>query len=582
MDPFWKEEAVDLSLIKKAHYSDDKVKASSWVALYGMMIRVDEFADYTRDKETAQLFAGAFRKLHTLTVSSFNLFHHYVTPPQKPINKDAVTFKQDSAFQSGIYCINKIKSLKTGASMSVNHGNGRTGNGLMILQKRIWETLLCCLMMQQSLFQEDLEHCLKTGTYPTRTMQLSKLMSENERSQSLFKQGDLKDTKNAKAMKNWGQDRLAAFGSMAIYFLYGAAGWWQFLTDSHNYNQKDVWVLVHMAKGKSDWIYNKGHLIQRRPEDTPWYRIDSFVRWLLIKTNMHVRISDKVDWIAAREFWGQHVTEHNVARLALQDVLAEVCSKTPLKSMNFEGEPAPDVEFDATTQVLVDQARDHLTTGWKGVIEGATEARAHTEATDQSSHPDDSPPDEGTSEAEVRAGNPPVARVRGSAGNKAHGNRHKASSGKSARIILSSSSDTSSSSDSGSDSSQGDTQSHGATGKPSTPYARVNPARNGPKAAPRKSGRIRIPSDPVSSSRSDSESDSSKSERPAQPGADSEGSSDEIDKDSYTAASKDVYQDEEDENTDPHRSDSDGGVEERLRKRHEHPYIKYSAAVKRG
>jgi hypothetical protein len=371
-DPFWTKEAVDLSIIKKAHDSSDSVKAASWITLYGMMLRVDEYPDYTEDKKTVKLFEAAFRKIHTLTVSSFNEFHRYVLPSDKPVDKSIPSFKQDTALQAGRFVINKIKSLKVGAATSAHHGNARTGNGLMLLQKRIWDTLLCVLMMQQSLFQEDLEHCIQTGTYPNRTMLISQHMSANQRAQSLYKHGDVKDTKNAKAMKEWGEDRLAAFGSMAIFFLYGAAGWWQFLTDSHHYNQKDVWVLVHLAKGKSDWIYEKGHISTRRPEDTPWYRIDSFVRWLLVKTNMHVRISDKVNWEAAPKFWAEHVTAHNIARLALQDVLSEVCVDTPLKSMNFNGEPAPDVELQEDLQASVDECRDKLTVGWRGLIEGTT------------------------------------------------------------------------------------------------------------------------------------------------------------------------------------------------------------------
>ncbi|EFP81477.2 uncharacterized protein PGTG_07726 [Puccinia graminis f. sp. tritici CRL 75-36-700-3] len=369
-DPFWTKEAVDLSIIKKAHDSKDSVKAASWITLYGMMLRVDHYPDYTEDDNTVKLFDAAFRKIHTLTVSSFNEFHRYVSPSDKPVDKSIPTFKQDTALQAGRFVINKIKSLKVGAATSAHHGNARTGNGLMLLQRRIWDTLLCVLMMQQSLFQQDLEHCIQTGTYPNQTMLVSQHMSANQRAQSLYKHGDVKDTKNSKAMKEWGEDRLAAFGSMAIFFLYGAAGWWQFLTDSHHYNQKDVWVLVHLAKGKSDWIYERGHLSKRRTEDTPWYRIDSFVRWLLVKTKMHVRITDKVDWEAAPKFWAEHVTSHNIARLALQDVLSEVCLVTPLKSLNFNGEPAPDVVLEEDLQASVEKCRAKLTAGWQGLVEG--------------------------------------------------------------------------------------------------------------------------------------------------------------------------------------------------------------------
>ncbi|KAA1072618.1 Golgi to ER traffic- protein [Puccinia graminis f. sp. tritici] len=83
-DPFFKEGVVDLSMIKAAHDSDDKVKASSWQCLYGMMIRTDEHSDYTEDPHTVKAIDSSFRKIHTLTQSGFDHFHHYVLPSNKP------------------------------------------------------------------------------------------------------------------------------------------------------------------------------------------------------------------------------------------------------------------------------------------------------------------------------------------------------------------------------------------------------------------------------------------------------------------------------------------------------------------
>ncbi|KAA1122617.1 Golgi to ER traffic- protein [Puccinia graminis f. sp. tritici] len=483
---------------QKAHDSKDSVKAASWITLYGMMLRVDHYADYTEDTNTVKLFEGAFRKLHTLTVSSFNEFHRYVLPSEKPVDKSIPSFKQDTALQAGRFVINKIKSLKVGAATAAHHGNARTGNGLMLLQKRIWDTLLCVLMMQQSLFQQDLEHCIQTGTYPNQTMLVSQHMSANQRAQSLYKHGDVKDTKNAKAMKEWGEDRLAAFGSMAIFFLYGAAGWWQFLTDSHHYNQKDVWVLVHLAKGKSDWIYKNGHLIKRRPEDTPWYRIDSFVRWLLVKTNMHVRISDKVDWEAAPKFWAEHVTSHNIARLALQDVLSEVCMDSPLKSLNFNGEPAPDVELDEDVVASVDKCRAKLTAGWQGLIEGTT-------GIDLADGP-----------------------AEGSGGS------------------------------SGLDEDEEEEEEESFSSEEEVESA---PA---PRRKPRPSGKP-LRGTILSSASSGFGSDDSRRK---------EGDEDD--------ELSDPDEEDDDSATDIHRSDSDGGVEERERRRHEHPFINYTSKVERS
>ncbi|KAA1072612.1 Golgi to ER traffic- protein [Puccinia graminis f. sp. tritici] len=77
---------------------------------------------------------------------------------------------------------------------------------------------------------------------------------------------------------------------------------------------------------------------------------------------------------AAPRFWNQHVTEQTIARLALQDILAEVCSKSPRKSLNFNGEAAPDVVVDKEDKPLVDEFRSTLTCGWNATIRANEDA----------------------------------------------------------------------------------------------------------------------------------------------------------------------------------------------------------------
>ncbi|KAA1096980.1 Golgi to ER traffic- protein [Puccinia graminis f. sp. tritici] len=519
-------------MIKAAHDSDDKVKASSWQCLYGMMIRTDEHSDYTEDPHTVKAIDSSFRKIHTLTQSCFDHFHHYVLPSNKPVCDTSATWKQDTMFQSGEFVLAKIKALKAGAQGTASHGNKRTGNGLMILQKRIWETLFCCLMMQQALFLDDLDHCIKTKSFPNKTMVVSQYMTAEDRSKSLFKTGDVKDLKDSKALIDWGQDRLAAFGSMAIFFLYGAAGWWQCLTDSHNYNQKDVWALVYIAEAKADWLYNNGHYHERTPQDTPWYRIDGFVRWLLHKTNMHLRLTattDTVDWQAAPRFWNQHVTEQTIARLALQDILAEVCSKSPRKSLNFNGEAAPDVVVDKEDKPLVDEFRSTLTCGWNATIRANEDAMT-------------SQPGPGEDEGEANGGGEGEANGDGEDEEAANGGGED-------------------------EEDPNETQEEGGFIRPS------HSGRSENSFATRRGG---SPSEASSSSSSDESQVKVKltqtkgrirhRKRSLVPSSSSDDSS---------------SSGEDEEETDIARSDTDGGLEERSRRRAEHPMIEYSAGVSR-
>ncbi|EFP84530.2 uncharacterized protein PGTG_10689 [Puccinia graminis f. sp. tritici CRL 75-36-700-3] len=368
-DPFFKREVFNIETVKQAATTNGSFKCASWKSLYSMMIRVDDQDDFTEDPETCRGFQSAIRKLHSLAKSCTDNLHLYLNP--NPVSKeDFIHWKQDTLFEAGRFVIGQIKTIQAGAASTLNtNGNGRTANRLLVLQKRIWETLLCCLMMQNSFFIDYLEECIKKKHFPDKSLEAAAKMSEYNRERSLFKEGDVKDLNSTKEMKEWGKIRLSAFGSMAVFFLFGTAGWWHCLTDSHNFNQRDVWSFVHLAHAKHDWLYDKQHINQIGRKDTPWDKTDSFVRWLLKKTNMNCVLPSDVDWEAAPRFWAKHLTEKTISRYVIQDLMAEMCAKKPNKTLNFNGEEAPDVKLHPSFQEKADSLQSKLMGSWPDTIE---------------------------------------------------------------------------------------------------------------------------------------------------------------------------------------------------------------------
>ncbi|KAA1129763.1 Golgi to ER traffic- protein [Puccinia graminis f. sp. tritici] len=285
-DPFWKKEVVKLDMIADAATAYESDKAASWKALFMMMVRVDDEPTYVEDKDLANITKGAMRKSTTWP---------------KNVSTTSTT-------TAGKFLIGKIKALDTGAR--TNGATLNTGDCLMLLQMKIWETLLACLMMQQSKFSETLKDYIAKGLYKEWALTQASKMNEYDRGRSLYQDGASVGEKTAAATKEWGKERLSAFGSMAIFFLHGAAGC-------------------------------RGHLSQRRKEHTPWYNVDSFVRWLLVEGGMLAECPSKVDWNLAPVVWAKYVTEANIARLALSDILDEVLLDIPRKVMNFKAEVAP-------------------------------------------------------------------------------------------------------------------------------------------------------------------------------------------------------------------------------------------------
>ncbi|KAA1069889.1 Golgi to ER traffic- protein [Puccinia graminis f. sp. tritici] len=326
-DPFWKKEVVKLDMIADAATAYESDKAASWKALFMMMVRVDDEPTYVEDKDLANITKGAMRKIHNLAEKCLNHFHHYVKPDAPPA-QDSPAFVQDSLLSAGKFLIGKIKALDTGAR--TNGATLNTGDCLMLLQMKIWETLLACLMMQQSKFSETLKDYIAKGLYKEWALTQASKMNEYDRGRKSLPGWCLCGGENCCGHQGVGKERLSAFGSMAIFFLHGAAGC-------------------------------RGHLSQRRKEHTPWYNVDSFVRWLLVEGGMLAECPSKVDWNLAPVVWAKYVTEANIARLALSDILDEVLLDIPRKVMNFKAEVAPQVKFKTEEeQALVDSFKSQF------------------------------------------------------------------------------------------------------------------------------------------------------------------------------------------------------------------------------
>ncbi|EFP79153.2 uncharacterized protein PGTG_05474 [Puccinia graminis f. sp. tritici CRL 75-36-700-3] len=366
-DPFFQQRIVRLDIIKNAWESTETEKVAYWKALGGMMIRTDENPKYTEDKGAQRIFGPAFKKLHSLSVVAFDQIDKFLGPGKSPSSPEHP--KSDTLLVAGEFLIGKIRALQTAVKSSTRTSAIRGPNGLMILQKRIWETLLCVLMMQHSVkFAAEKGRDSRTATDPNRTQETAENSSTYDRGRSLFKSGDVGPNPTKNQLKEWGKIRLSAFGSMAVFFLYGVAGWWSCLIDPWRFNQKDVWSIVQLAHVKNKWIYAPDHLPTQHADETPWYTTDSFVRWLLRETNMACRDMTQIDWEFAPAFWAKHVTELNIARFALEDILNQVCAQNPLKSLNMHGKVSPDVKLDDASRKEMEKIKASISSGWKSTF----------------------------------------------------------------------------------------------------------------------------------------------------------------------------------------------------------------------
>ncbi|EHS64133.1 uncharacterized protein PGTG_20830 [Puccinia graminis f. sp. tritici CRL 75-36-700-3] len=299
-DPFWKPAVVNFKLLKEGFESKEDDKAHAWSVIGSMMCRMDDSHEFTPDGPTSKLISYGQSRLATLAADSYNQLHKFTVmgePQAETGNKEDDMLASMS--NAGKYIIGKIRCLKAGAAQTTG-SNSRAGNGFLVIQRRIWETLLCILMMQQSRF---LEECatLKAGhIWEDEVAKLTEDMVANDRGRSIFDKGDITTELTDKQRKDWGKLRL------------GAA-----------YNQKDVWSLVMLAHARHEYLYTDGRYALRAPECTPWYTTDSFIRFVLRSANVTQSDPFKMDWDIAPRTFNKWVTDENIARFALHDILRE-------------------------------------------------------------------------------------------------------------------------------------------------------------------------------------------------------------------------------------------------------------------
>ena len=382
-DPFFNPRSFRTDLVKQSLNEEEHPgpKAASWVVVGQMMCRKGTDIEYTTNALSKTAIASGLRKLHTLAEQSVNLLHRFVRTD--PISPEADNFQNETLLQAGSFIIKKIHALDSGARSTAG-GNSKSGNGFMHLQKRLWELLLAVLTAQQSKFRSQLETWRDTFVLEEITPTELARMGEYNRGRSLFSNGAQGDISEVEA-KKWGKDRLSAFGSMAIWFLYGAAGWWHCMTDPYHFNQKDVWSLMVLAHEKHRYLYPGGHAKKRHPERTPWYTLDSFIRWLLSRAHVGERDVTKIDWSFALKFWRQHITEENLTRFVLQDLMQQLRQPTPLASLGFDGHPAPQVIVQELCPNETENCRSRLLLAFFGF---ENEPRA-VQATEHSSSSED-------------------------------------------------------------------------------------------------------------------------------------------------------------------------------------------------
>ncbi|KAA1069939.1 Golgi to ER traffic- protein [Puccinia graminis f. sp. tritici] len=365
-DPFWKPSVVNFKLVKEGFESKEQDKAHAWTVLGSMMCRMDDSHEFTADSFVSKLLSYGQSRLATLAADSYNQLHKFMVMDEpQPETGNREDDMLDSMANAGKYIIGKIRCLKAGAAETTG-SNSRAGNGFLVIQRRIWETLLCILMMQQSSFMEECASMKEGHIREDEVAKLTEDMVANDRGRSIFDKGDILTELTEKQRKEWGKLRLGAFGSMAIYFLYGAAGWWHCLYNNSAYNQKDIWSLVTLAHARHEYLYTDGRYTLRAPECTPWYTTDSFIRFVLRSANVTQDNIFEMDWDIAPRTFNKWVTDENIARFALHDILRE-CN-LPGQSLNLDGNPAPPVTLLEAHEEEVRQITEKVRSAWDPAV----------------------------------------------------------------------------------------------------------------------------------------------------------------------------------------------------------------------
>ena len=318
-DVFWNGGDVDYDLIAKAfkaldNYGPGQYASGSWTSVMMMLLRKDGDTSntYSTNKSLASLTKYALDRINQCAKEAVVL----VTGKFKP----DPTQNHEPGVLEGIKSAGNFLWKKIEGSGGVNSSKGlapTSSDGLGFLLKRMHEMLLGLALVFEShtIMEKEKEYGFKAGITAADLKRLSKELSGD----AIFSKGPVGADR-----KVWQNARREAYASLAVFALFGVAGWFTIMSNWRRYSMADIYGLMTLAEQKVSLLMTAedNTLDTSHPlSSAAWKYLNGLIIHLIHSCKL---TSPNPNWYTMQQLWADALEPSVISELLLVYIYNEI------------------------------------------------------------------------------------------------------------------------------------------------------------------------------------------------------------------------------------------------------------------
>ena len=288
---------------------------------------------YSTNKSLASLTKNALERINQCAKEAVVL----VTGKFKP----DPTQNHEPGVLEGIKSAGNFLWKKIEGSGGVNSSKGlasTSSDGLGFLLKRMHEMLLGLALVFEShtIMEKEKEYGFKAGITAADLKRLSKELSGD----AIFSKGPVGADK-----KVWQNARREAYASLAVFALFGVAGWFTIMSNWRRYSMADIYGLMTLAEQKVSLLMTaeENTLDTSHPlSSAAWKYLNGHIIRLIHSCKF---TSPNPNWFTMQELWAEALEPTIISELLLVDIYNEI--PYPKPSISRSGRATLPVQIDS-------------------------------------------------------------------------------------------------------------------------------------------------------------------------------------------------------------------------------------------
>ncbi|PLW41829.1 hypothetical protein PCASD_05563 [Puccinia coronata f. sp. avenae] len=377
-DPFWNNQHVNCDVLQEAHQYAKKVAtviSPSWLSVLFASCRTGSTEAYTDTEQVENLVGLGYTWVNQCVCDAILIVSDSIVPVVTGVHEHAVP-ELEGIRNAGEFINQKLNSFPSTAGRKGTRE--ATNFGIHYILRRAYEALLGLALMYEASIVKEMEDALDED--PAITGAELKLKKKALGQTALFRSGpSLPRSKTVSATSEhkdkekmvgtkWTNRKQCAYASLAVFLVYGVAGWFVLLTNYRKYSMADIYGLMTLANlsalerlrkkadaqkmAADDSIENMPQIDTSSPHTSgAWQHTNCLIMYAILTPDF-TRSKKFHDWNKTSDSWAKGLVAHDLAEAILADVYRELMD--PGASLMPNLQAAPEVCLSSANRLAMD------------------------------------------------------------------------------------------------------------------------------------------------------------------------------------------------------------------------------------